>query len=77
MESIYSDLIDDEFFIDLTNGFSSLIDSLDAFIEGFGGVKMIVMSVASILMSTFAHKIPGALENLKANFNVVFKGASA
>ena len=75
MESIYSDLLDDEFFIDLTNGFSSLIDSLDAFIDGFGGVKMIVTSVASILMATFAHKVPAALENLKANFNVVFKGA--
>ena len=77
MESIYSDLIDDSFFIDLTNGFAKLLNSLDAFIDGFGGVKMIVISVASILMSTFAHKIPGALENLKANFNVVFKGASA
>jgi hypothetical protein len=77
MESIYSDLIDDEFFIDLTNGFSSLIDSLDAFIDGFGGVKMIVMSVASILMSTFAHKVPEAVENLRANFNVLFKGAAS
>ena len=76
MESIYSDLINDEFFIDLSNGFASLIDSLDAFIDGFGGVKMIIASVASILMATFAHKVPGAIENLKANFSVLFKGAS-
>ena len=77
MEAIYTDLINDEFFIDLSDGFSVLLDSLDAFIDGFGGVKMIIASVASVLMAAFAHKVPGAIENLKTNFSILFKGASA
>jgi hypothetical protein len=72
MESIYMDLIDDEFFIDLTNGFAGLLDGVDAFIDGIGGVKTILAGVASFFLSSVAGKIAPAIENLKHTFAVVF-----
>ena len=75
MEAIYSDIIDDEFFIDITNGFSALIDSVDAFIDGAGGIKTILIGIGSIFLSSVANKITPALQNLKHTFSVVFQSA--
>jgi ABC-type phosphate transport system ATPase subunit len=75
LEAIYSDLIDDSFFIDLTNGFAKMLNSVDAFIDGIGGVKTILMGIASIFLSSVANKIQPALMNLKHTFSVVFQGA--
>lgn len=74
-EAIYSDLINDEFFIDITNGFEHLLVSLDGFIDGMGGVKTIIVAISSLLLSSFASKIPDAINNLKANFGVLFGSA--
>jgi hypothetical protein len=54
-------LLDDKFFITLTNGFTNLLTGLDAFIEGAGGVKTVLMGIGSIIMTTYANKIPSAL----------------
>lgn len=75
MEAIYSDIIDDKFFIDISNGFSSLIDSVDAFIDGVGGIKTIVMGIGSFFLASIANKIQPALQNLKHTFSVVFQSA--
>lgn len=77
MEAIYSQLLDDEFFIDITNGFASLIDSISAFIDSLGGVKTIIIGLGSIFLSSFADKIGPALKNIKDNFSVLFGSASA
>lgn len=74
-EGIYQSLLDDKFFITLTNGFTNLLTGLDAFIEGAGGVKTVLMGIGSIIMTTFANKIPSALQTLKYNFQVLTKGS--
>ena len=75
LESIYSQLLDDDFFIDVNNGFSSLLDSVGAFIDGLGGVKTIVLYIGSLLLNSFAGKIQPALQNLGHTFRVVFSTA--
>ena len=74
-EAIYDQLLDDKFFIDLSNGFSSLLDSINAFIDGAGGLKTVLISIGSIFLSQVANKIAPALKNLKDNFAVVFSSA--
>ena len=74
-EGIYQSLLDDKFFITLTNGFTNLLTGLDAFIEGAGGVKTVLMGIGSIIMTVFANKIPSALQTLKYNFQVLTKGS--
>lgn len=75
LEAIYSDVIDDQFFINLAKGFSSLLNSLDAFIDGAGGIKTIFLAIGSAFVSSVANKIQPALNNLRHSFNVVFQGA--
>jgi hypothetical protein len=57
LEQIYQDLIDDSFFIDMANMFSGLLDSLNGFIDGLGGVKSILVAVGSFVLSGIADKI--------------------
>lgn len=76
-EGIYQSLLDDKFFINLTNGFANILNGLDAFIEGAGGVKSILIGISGIIMSTFANKIPGALDTFRYNLEIVTKGSQA
>ena len=74
-EKIYDQLLDDEFFIDINNGFSSLLDSVSAFIDGIGGVKGVIVAISSVFLSHIAGKITPALNNLKHSFAVIFQSA--
>jgi hypothetical protein len=50
LETIYSQLLDDKFFIGLNNGFASLLDSVGAFIDGLGGIKGLIIGIGSIFL---------------------------
>lgn len=75
LETIYNQLLDDDFFIDISNGFAGLLDSVSAFIDGIGGIKTILIAIGSIFLSSVANKIQPALMNLKHSFSVVFQSA--
>ena len=76
MESIFSQLLDDEFFIDITNGFATMLDSISSFIEGMGGIKPLLIGLGSILLKMFAGQIEPALQRMRANLEVIFTGSS-
>ena len=57
MEEIYSSLIDDKFFIKLTNFFGDTLNVLDNIIDGVGGLKGILTIVSGILMKTFSKQM--------------------
>ena len=46
-ESIYSDVIDDQFFISMSDGLSGLLKTIDKFIDGLGGIKGLIFSIVS------------------------------
>lgn len=56
-EEIYSSLINDKFFIKLTNFFSDTLNVLDNIIDGVGGLKGILIIVSGILMKTFSKQM--------------------
>ena len=68
LQAIYSDLIDDNFFIGLSDNFAKLLEVIDKVINSMGGVKGVLASVGGILLSLYASKMPAAIDNLKANF---------
>ena len=72
-EGIYQSLLDDKFFISINNGFANLLGGLDAFIDGAGGLKTVLIGLAGIALSTFAHQIPDALKTLRYNLELVTK----
>jgi hypothetical protein len=53
-ETVYKALLNDEFFIDITNIFADLLDGIESFINGLGGVKGLLLSLGSIATSVFA-----------------------
>ena len=73
-EGIYQSLLDDKFFISLNNGFANALNGIDAFIDGAGGVKTVLTGIAGIIISTFANKIPQALDIFKYNLTFLIKG---
>ena len=76
-EGIYQSLLDDDFFISLTNGFANVLNGIDAFIDGAGGIKTVLIGIASIITTTFAHKIPGVLDNFVYNLEFMTKGVNS
>ena len=72
-EHIYSSLINDEFFIDLLNGFEKVLETVGGLIDGLGGLKGVVGIVGSVFLTNFAKKMPEALDNLRQNV-MVFTG---
>jgi TP901 family phage tail tape measure protein len=53
-EAIYSDLLNDDFFIDLTNGLEKVLTLFDHFLDAIGGAKGLIFGLSSILLNTFS-----------------------
>jgi hypothetical protein len=60
-EGLYQSLLDDDFFIDINNGFATMLTGLDSFIDGAGGLKTVIVGISSIIISNFANKITEAI----------------
>ena len=71
-ESIYSDLINDDFFIGLNNGFATFLDILDQIIDGFGGLKTLLPMIGAALTNLFSSQISTGMVNF-ANSLAMFK----
>ena len=75
-QGIYQSLLDDDFFIALSNGFADLLGGLDAFIDNAGGVKTVLLGIGSTVLTVFANQIPKALDTLKYNLSILTKGSN-
>ena len=62
-QSIYSDLLDDKFFITVLNGFEKILKAIDNFIDGIGGLKTLIPLLGSIFMQVFEKQIQGSIRN--------------
>jgi hypothetical protein len=56
-QAIYESLISDDFFINMSNGFSGLLDSINLVIDGLGGFKGLLAPIAFAITSLFKDKI--------------------
>lgn len=71
MHELYSDIINDDFFIDLANSVEKVVGLIDDLIKGFGGVKGVLATFGGLFLSLYANKIPEAFNNLKQNLMVI------
>ena len=67
-EQVYSDLLNDDFFITLTNRFGDFLELLDNFLDSMGGAKGLLSGLASLLLNAFAGSAAKGLENMVYNF---------
>ena len=56
-EAIYQQLLDDEFFIKLTNGLSGFLDVVSEVIDSLGGLKGILPGVITLMLQLFGNKM--------------------
>ena len=69
METIYSSLLSDEFFIDLTDGVGSFLEILNSVIKSLGGVKGLLLGITSIVLTKMQPQITKGLSNIKYNID--------
>ena len=69
-EEIYSKLLNDEFFIDVLNGFEKVLSGLSNFIDGMGGMKGILLLISSIFTRIYAKEVPTMISNLTGAFGI-------
>ncbi len=74
-ESLYQDLIKDDFFIKMNNGLEHLLVGLDAFIDKFGGLRGIIVALLSFVGTAISGRIGPALEKTVQNIKVMVGGS--
>lgn len=70
-QEIYSSLLDDEFFIGVSNTFAKILNGVNDVIQGMGGVKGILLLIGSLFMKNFSKEIPAKLKDIAANFSIL------
>lgn len=66
-ENIYDSLLDDEFFIKLTNAFAIFLEGLGGFVDGFGGMEGVLSMIGGFITQKLAKEAPAALNTIKQN----------
>ena len=64
MEKIYSQLLDDEAFIDLNNGFADFIELISNAIKGLGGLKGVLAGLGVLVTKIFNKQLSDSINNL-------------
>ena len=75
-ESIYSDLINDDFFISLNDGLAGFLNLLDQIIDGMGGLKTLLPMIGAAMTAAFSDKATLGLVNLSNNLKMLTPGAA-
>ena len=57
LESIYADIMDDEFFIDLTNGFAKVIDTVGGFVKSIGGLQGVLSGLGLLVTNLYGKQM--------------------
>lgn len=68
-EDLYSSLINDKFFIELTNAIAKIINFIDDLVEGMGGVKTLLPLLGSLFFNIFSNQIANSISNVAAKLN--------
>jgi hypothetical protein len=64
LETIYNKLLDDEFFIDVLDTFTDLLEMLDGLIDGLGGLPGVLSVVATALLRAFGPQVANGVNSV-------------
>ena len=77
LEEIYSTILDDSFFIKLTDSFAGIVENLNKFFKSIDGLKGVLQGLSLLLVANFSKNIPQAISNFASNVQYAFLGASS
>lgn len=75
VESLYDTLIDENFFIGVDKVIEHVLVGVNKFLEGFGGIKSLLISVLSFTLSMAANKIGPAFQKIIQDIQIITGGA--
>lgn len=77
-ESIYQDLLKDDFFVGLTDDFGAIIEFIDKIIDSLGGLSGVLPGIALLVNKIFGDKIIAGVQTLAHNLmNLTAAGRAA
>ena len=62
-QGIYQSILDDNFFIDLNNGFATVLKSLKDVVNSFGGLKGLLPGISALLLNMFGNELNNGIQN--------------
>ena len=71
MQSVYSDIIDDKFFIKILNGIEKIITGVDEFIDAIGGLPSVLTLIGSLMTQVFSKQIASSIQNMINNIHMM------
>ena len=76
-EAIYSDLLNDEFFIDVLNGFEKFLSLIDNLLDSMGGVKGALAGISALMFKMFSSQISQGIANMAYNMKMMTESGRA
>lgn len=73
-QGLWDSLINDDFFITLTNGFASLVEGVDKLVNAFGGLQSIIPLIGVLFTKIFKEKVATGISDLGTNIMGLTKG---
>ena len=71
-EKIYSALLDDDFFIDMLNGFEKVLSFVSQLIDNLGGLKGVFLALGAIITKVFSAQLSQGLSSMAYNIKMAF-----
>lgn len=62
-QGIYQSILDDNFFINLNNGFATVLKSLKDVVSSFGGLKGLLPGISALLLNMFGNELNNGIQN--------------
>ena len=62
-EDVYDSILDDKFFIKLSNGFADFLDIISNTMDALGGMKGVISGLGAVLLAAFGDKLAAGIDN--------------
>ena len=69
-QAIYDSLLDDKFFISITNGFSKFLNTIENTIKALGGLPGVLSVISGLLLKIYGNEMIAAMQRWKENFQL-------
>ena len=76
MQEIYTQLLNDDFFIDLTNSLTKIVQTIAKVVDSFGGLQGLLPGISALLLKMFGSDMAAAMERFAYNLQLGGKAAN-
>lgn len=71
LETIYNNLLDDNFFINLADGAADLLDILNGIVKSLGGAKGLLLGISTIVLTKMRPEITKGIQDMTYSLNTM------